>query len=77
MKLKFCTVIVHINTDILVQFHFDNCESSLDTAFSVMLLPSCPCTHSKCQSQMSLDRGLPHHFTFRNDVHFTVAICSV
>ena len=30
MKLKFFTVVVHINMDILVQFHFDSCESLQD-----------------------------------------------
>ena len=44
MKLKFCTVVVHINTDILVEFHFDSCENWQDMTFTVTLLPSCPCT---------------------------------
>ena len=47
IKLKFCVVIVHINMDILVEFHFDSCESSQDMAFSAMLPPSCLHTRSK------------------------------
>ena len=49
IKLKFCTVIVHINTDILVEFHFDSCESYQDMAFSAMLPQS---TRSKLSSEM-------------------------
>ena len=47
IKFTFCTVVVHINTDISVEFHFDNCGSSQDMAFSATLPPSCPRTHSK------------------------------
>ena len=37
MKLIVCTVVVHISTDILVEFHCDSCESSQDMAFSATL----------------------------------------
>ena len=47
IKLKFYTVLVNINMDIVVEFHFDSCESSQDMAFSATLLPSCLHTHSK------------------------------
>ena len=30
MKLKFCTFVIHINSDIFMQFYFDSCESSKD-----------------------------------------------
>ena len=47
IQLKFYTVVLHINTDILAQFHFDSCESSQDMAFSVTLPPNCARTHLK------------------------------
>ena len=58
MKLNFFTVVVHINTDILVEFHFDSCESSFEAA-SV-----------NCR----LNVVFLITYALRNDAHFTVAI---
>ena len=47
MKLAFCNVVVHIETGILLECHFDSCESSRDMAFSATWPLSCPGTRSK------------------------------
>ena len=71
IKLKFCTVEVKINTDILMEFHFDSCESSQDMAFSAMLLPSCPRTCSILEAVSVNCRSIVVFlvtFALRNDV---------
>ena len=68
IQLKFCTVVVHINNDILVEFHFNSCESSQDMAFSATLPPCSPRIRSKLSMIFLIT------FALRNYVHFIVAI---
>ena len=70
MKSKFYIVVVHINADMLVEFHFNSCESSRDMEFSAHSLEAV--SVNCCSIEVCLVT-----FALENDVHFTVAISSV
>ena len=75
MNLKFCTFVVQINMDILVQFHFDSCESlqghGILSDFAAKLsVHSLEAVSVNCRSIVIFLVT----FALRNDVHSIVAI---